>query len=89
MARHADIWHTFSEGEELARKTGILEGYCADIGRDPAEIERSTFVDGTPEGRGDALRALGITLFSIGSGGPDYDLSEVREWIAWRDDRNQ
>jgi probable F420-dependent oxidoreductase len=89
VARHADIWHTFSEGEELARKTGILEGYCADIGRDPAEIERSTFVDGTPEGRGDALRALGITLFSIGSGGPDYDLSEVREWIAWRDDRNQ
>ncbi len=88
VARHADIWHTFAEGEPLARKTAILEGYCAELERDPADIERSTFVDGTPEGRGDALRALGITLFVIGSDGPDYDLSELRDWIAWRDTQN-
>jgi probable F420-dependent oxidoreductase len=88
VARHADIWHTFAEGEMLAHKTAILEQYCAELGRDPAEIERSTFVDGRPEGRGDALRSLGITLFVIGSGGPDYDLSELRDWIAWRDTQN-
>jgi probable F420-dependent oxidoreductase len=88
VARHADIWHTFSEGEELAHKTAILERYCAELERNPDDIERSTFVDGTPHGRGDALRALGITLFVIGSGGPDYDLSELRDWIAWRDTQN-
>jgi probable F420-dependent oxidoreductase len=88
VARHADIWHTFAEGEPLARKTAILEGYCAELERDPADIERSTFVDGTPEGRGDALRALGITLFVIGSDGPNYDLTELRDWIAWRDTQN-
>jgi probable F420-dependent oxidoreductase len=88
VARHADIWHTFSEGDELAHKTAILEHYCAELGRDPADIERSTFVDGRPEGRGDALRTLGITLFVIGSGGPDYDLSELRDWLAWRDTLN-
>src|SRR5579862_3586697 len=75
VARHADIWHTFAEGEELAHKTAVLEQHCAEIGRDPVEIERSTFVDGKPAGRGDALRALGITLFVIGSGGPDFELS--------------
>ena len=36
----------------------------------------------------DALRKLGITLFVIGSGGPDYDLGELRDWIAWRDAQN-
>ena len=88
VARHADIWHTFTENEALARKTAILEQHCAEVGRDPQEIERSTFVDGHPEGRGDALRDLGITLFCIGSGGPDYDLTEARDWIAWRDAEN-
>jgi probable F420-dependent oxidoreductase len=88
VARHADIWHTFTEGEALAHKTAILEQHCAEIGRDPAGIERSTFVDGKPEGRGDALRKLGITLFVIGSGGPDYDLGELRDWIVWRDAEN-
>jgi hypothetical protein len=23
--------------------------------------------------------------FTVGVGGPDYDLSELRNWIAWRD----
>lgn len=88
VARHADIWHTFAEGETLAHKTAILEQHCAEIGRDPAGIERSTFVDGKPQRRGEALRALGITLFVIGSAGPDYDLSELRDWLAWRDTQN-
>ncbi len=32
-----------------------------------------------------ALRALGVSLFTVESGGPDYDLSGLRDWIAWRD----
>jgi len=24
-------------------------------------------------------------LFTIGVGGPSYDLAEVRDWVAWRD----
>src|SRR6185437_13343959 len=34
VARHADIWHSFAGGDALARKTKILEGHCAAIGRD-------------------------------------------------------
>jgi F420-dependent oxidoreductase-like protein len=41
-AKHADMTHWFPLGKELLRhKTELLEGYCEDIGRDPATIERT------------------------------------------------
>jgi F420-dependent oxidoreductase-like protein len=41
-ARHADMTHWFPLGfDVLRRKTEILEGYCAEIGRDPGTIERT------------------------------------------------
>lgn len=40
-AKHADMTHWFPLGlEALARKTDLLAGYCEEIGRDPATIER-------------------------------------------------
>jgi F420-dependent oxidoreductase-like protein len=41
-AKYADMTHWFALGlEALKRKTMILERYCAEIGRDPASIERT------------------------------------------------
>jgi F420-dependent oxidoreductase-like protein len=41
-ARHADMTHWFALGlDALRRKTEILAGYCEEIGRDPATIERT------------------------------------------------
>jgi probable F420-dependent oxidoreductase len=88
VARHADIWHTFADGEILARKTQILERHCAEVGRDPAEIERSALVRGDAREVGPEYRDLGVTLFVVGAGGPDFGLTELRDWIAWRDDQN-
>lgn len=85
VAHHADIWHTFAEGELFARKSRILAEHCAEIGRDPAEIERSVLVGGDPTEVGTPLRALGATLFVTIVHGPDYDLTELGDWIAWRD----
>ena len=31
------------------------------------------------------LLAAGARLFTVGLGGPTYDLSAVRDWVAWRD----
>lgn len=42
VAKHADIWHSWMDAETLHRKGAIVDGYCADIGRDPATILRST-----------------------------------------------
>lgn len=89
VARHAAIWHTFADGEVLAHKGRVLDRYCAEIGRDPAEIERSALVRGHPETVAGQYRDHGVTLFTLGASGPDFDLSAVRPWIAWRDRENR
>ena len=71
----------------LQHKNNVLEQHCSDVGRDPAQIERSVGVSGDPRAIGEDLVAAGATLLTIGVGGPDYDLSTVREWLAWRDAR--
>jgi probable F420-dependent oxidoreductase len=87
VARHADIWHAFADPDTFARKSRILDQHCADVGRDPAEIERSVGVggDADPADLGPRLLDLGARLFTVGTGGPDYDLSVLRAWITWRD----
>jgi probable F420-dependent oxidoreductase len=84
-AEHATIWHGFGDLDTFTRKCEILDRHCADIGRDPAEIERSVGVSAPPQDVADGLVAAGAGLFTIGVGGPDYDLGLVKEWIAWRD----
>ncbi|WP_216208197.1 LLM class F420-dependent oxidoreductase [Amycolatopsis aidingensis] len=88
VAKHADIWHGFGDVETAGRKVRILDQHCADLGRDPAEIERSVGVQEAPEKLGKPLHDLGITMFTVGTDGPNYDLGLLRDWIAWRDDQN-
>jgi probable F420-dependent oxidoreductase len=88
VAQHADIWHSFSDPETLQRKLGILAEHGAAVGRDTGEIEISTELRGRTEADAEELFALGTTLFTVGITGPDYDLSKVTEWLAWRDSKN-
>lgn len=41
VALRADAWNTSGWLEEAREKVGVLEGHCADVGRDPGEIERT------------------------------------------------
>jgi len=50
-AQHADLWHGFGSPAEWGRTSGVLDRWCAEVGRDPGEIERSVFIaeaDWTP-----------------------------------------
>jgi probable F420-dependent oxidoreductase len=86
VARHADIWHSFSDIDTLRHKSAVLAAHCRDIGRNPDEIERSVGTpDGDPAKHGPPLLDAGVTLFTVGLGGPNYDLSKLRRWLAWRD----
>jgi probable F420-dependent oxidoreductase len=86
VAKHADIWHSFSDVATLRRKSEVLADHCATIGRDPGEIVRSVGIpSGDPAARGPALLAAGATTFTVELDGPDYDFTEVRRWLAWRD----
>ncbi len=42
VAQYADACNVFGSPEGIARKYAILDTHCAAVGRDPAEIERST-----------------------------------------------
>ncbi|MCU1598500.1 MAG: flavin-dependent oxidoreductase, F420-dependent methylene-tetrahydromethanopterin reductase [Glaciihabitans sp.] len=88
VAKHADIWHSFSDGETLKRKLGILAEHGETVGRDVSEIEISTEIRMRTEAEADELRELGTTLFTLGISGPDYDLNAVRRWVKWRDAAN-
>jgi probable F420-dependent oxidoreductase len=97
VATHADIWHGFGSADTIAHKHAVLDEWCAKLGRDPAEIERSSGVSPKP-GRlpenvpdyvagAEALYAVGTRLFTVGIGGPRYDLGPLRDLVAWRDSR--
>jgi alkanesulfonate monooxygenase SsuD/methylene tetrahydromethanopterin reductase-like flavin-dependent oxidoreductase (luciferase family) len=46
VARHAQVWDASGVGsaEEMEHKLEVLRGHCADLGRDPGEIEVSSQV---------------------------------------------
>jgi probable F420-dependent oxidoreductase len=87
VAQHADIWHSFSDAETLTRKLGILAEHGREVGRDISEIEISADLREKSVAEVDKLLSLGATLFNTGIDGPDFDLTDVRRWLAWRDAR--
>jgi probable F420-dependent oxidoreductase len=85
----ADIWHGFGQPDVIRRKNAILDGHCSDIGRDPAEIERSVGASARRVERGDELVDAGATLITLSFDGDSrFDFAPVADWLAWRDARN-
>lgn len=83
-AEHADIWHGFGPLETFKHKNGVLDEWCARIGRDPATIERSV----SPR-RGESLDeyvAAGASHIIIELGEP-WDYGRVEEALRWREGR--
>lgn len=88
-AEFADIWHGFGGPDVIRHKNEVLDGHCADVGRDPSEIERSCGASATKPETGDALVEAGASLITVGLDGTDgYDLAPVADWLAWRDEKN-
>ena len=86
VAEYARIWHSFSKLDVLERKSSILAEHCASVGRDPGTIARSVSWPGAAEAQ--AYVDAGVSLFTVGAGGPDYDLTGLVEAIQWRDERS-
>jgi F420-dependent oxidoreductase-like protein len=84
VAEHADIWHGIGDLDTIRHKSAVLDEWCSRVGRDAAEIERSTFVHDALDRLDDYVDA-GITHLVVGAGGPEYDLEPLRKLIEWRD----
>jgi len=87
VARYADMWHSFGDADDYRRKNEILLEHCAAAGRDPAEIERTWGIHGDLMRNADSLAEAGVQhlIVGVGGDGSGYDLSVVRELVAWRD----
>lgn len=86
VAEHADVWHSFGDLDTLTRKSAILDEHGTAVGRDTSSlVERSVAVSAAPAEVAAPLVDAGVTLFTVGVSGPDYDLSLVEQWVAWRD----
>ena len=90
-AEHADIWHGFSNGkpEVVRHKNAVLDDWCARVGRNPGDIERSIGVDIARPDLADAIHEAGADEIHMGVDGPDYDLGPLKQWLAWRDEKNK
>ena len=84
-AQYADMWHGFGDPETLQHKMEVLNNWCKEVGRNPAEIERSagTNADDSAETRDSSLKA-GITHLILGIGAP-WDFTAVEKLVKWRD----
>ncbi len=88
-AQHADLWNGGGDPATYRRKNGILDAWCARVGRDPGAIERTSLVSGPQLERVDELVAAGAThlIYRIGRQAP-WDLAAVEQLLAWRDQQN-
>lgn len=81
VAQHADAWNSFGPPEAYAAKNAILDEWCAKVGRDPAEIERTVDINSGDEiDHVDDFLAAGATHIILGLGAP-FALSDVQRLL--------
>ena len=86
VAQYADMWNSFGRPEEIGRLSGVLDDWCARVGRDPATIERSVLFSHPDRIHlADDYLKQGITHLIFGVEAPDFDFAAVEQLIAWRD----
>ncbi len=95
VAEYADIWHGFAEEtntrsyvQTVAHKNAVLDEWCMKLGRDPGTVERSIGVDNGLIKLADEIQAAGADEICLGVDGPDYDFAPIKDWLAWRDEKN-
>lgn len=83
-AQYADAWNSFGPPDRYAHKSAVLDKWCDELGRDPAEIERTVALEpGDVEDVGRYLDA-GATHVIVMIGSP-FDLSPIESLLAQRE----
>lgn len=85
-AQHANIWNGFGPADSFKHKNEVLTNWCNELGRDPAEIERSVSIREPDLDNLDAFIDAGATHFILGMGEP-WNFSAVERLVRWRDTR--
>jgi probable F420-dependent oxidoreductase len=80
VAEHADAWNTFGPPATYAEKNAILDRWCAEVGRDPSEIERTVGIAATEVDDAEAYLDAGATHLIVMTGHP-YDLGPIERLL--------
>jgi probable F420-dependent oxidoreductase len=87
-AKHATMTHFFGDVSTFTHKMGVLNRWCEQIQRDPAEIERACSVrSSASDAERDDYVAAGASVFSLGMS-RTWDYDSVESLVRWRDARN-
>jgi len=85
VAEHAQQYNYFGPPESYANKIKILDEWCAKVGRNPKEIERTVAIypkEVTPE-LFEAYKQAGAEHIILASGGP-FDMKGLETLLSWR-----
>jgi probable F420-dependent oxidoreductase len=82
VAEHADAWNSFGPPEHFASKNRILDEWCARLGRNPRQVERTCAINGPEVGNWQAFLDAGAEHLIVMSG-PPYNLAPVRELLEY------
>jgi probable F420-dependent oxidoreductase len=83
VAEHAQAWNAFGPPENYAKLSAVLDEWCAKVGRDPADIERTVFIGGPDEAeRAQEFIDAGATHLIHALGAP-FDFTSVENLMAF------
>ena len=82
-AQHADMHNAFGPVDNFRHKMGVLDTWCAELGRNPREIERTVAISPQDLNDVNAYEDAGADHIIVMLGNP-YDLSAVEKVLASR-----
>jgi probable F420-dependent oxidoreductase len=81
VAEHADLWNDFGSPERFAQKNAVLDEWCAKVGRNPAQIERTTMISAEEVDDVAAYLDAGATHIILGWDAP-FDTAPVERLLT-------
>ena len=79
-AQHADAWNTFGPPDTYRHKSEVLDRWCTEVGRDPAEVARTVAINPDEVDDYAAYLDAGATHLIVMSRAP-YDLDPVQRLL--------
>jgi probable F420-dependent oxidoreductase len=81
VATYADAWNGFGPPETFGHKNAVLDRWCEEVGRDPADIERTVLIEVEDAGRLEEYVAAGAQHIIVGLKHP-FDLTPALTLLA-------
>ena len=80
VAEYAQLWNAMGDPETFRQKVEILDEWCAKVGRDPSEIDRTVMINNDRIEDVDAYLEAGATHVILGVDAP-FDLAPTKRLL--------